>query len=88
MSDRKNAHLQKLKQAYRVALENVERREGERLKKYKEKIVKDGCFHPESEVYDAQDVLRVGCGKWWTVFYKECRLCGEVLERRKEHDVY
>lgn len=78
MSERKATHLERLKARYKEALERVEKKEGERLRNYRKKIVAEGCFHPEKreEIIDTDN----GYGRWWKVRVVYCCLCKKSLE--------
>lgn len=80
MSDRKVAHYKKLKREYMQALTDVHATLGEKWKKYKEKIIADGCFHPETQVFEHSD--DDGYGRWYAFEVTRCAVCRQELSRK------
>ena len=79
MSNRKLLHLKKLEQSFVDAIQTVENNEGKKLQKYKDKIIKEGCFHPEHHIYESSYEDDDGYGQWYTIKTKRCFLCGRDL---------
>ena len=77
-NERKKAHLDRLKAKYVEAQAKVELKEGAAYRKYRKKIVDDGCFHPET--YDWVENCDNGYGRWWKVKLTKCKLCEKVLK--------
>lgn len=80
MSERKRKHYEQLKEDYRGALAEVEENEGDRLRKYIKKLVKNGCPHWETTLdwEECDD----GYGHWWKIYWDRCNMCGERINRR------
>jgi len=79
MSDRKTAHYYKLKQEYFDALHAVHSLQGRKFKNYKDKLIIDGCHHPETRTVKHSD--DDGYGRWFEFTTTECVVCGKVLNR-------
>ncbi len=78
MTDRRVAHYKKLLQQYTDALSAVHAHYGTKLNAYKQKLIKDGCPHPDVHAYvkDCDD----GYGHWWKNRVHQCAVCNEVVK--------
>lgn len=78
MTDRRSAHYKKLLQQYTDALTAVHIHHGAKLNAYKQKLIKDGCPHPDTytTIHDCDD----GYGRFWKNRVHKCRVCNEAIK--------
>lgn len=84
MSKQKIEHLKKLELEYEAALERVEENEGKRLQDYRNKIVEEGCWHPnEFLIVSIEGIVNPTSTLFTNEQYsrtKLCSICGKVIE--------